>query len=97
MLELENNLLSDSDLGTVAAWIGGNLVGAKFRNLQGDLIYNPLLEFGDMARSFDRNGNGYLTPITDVSSPLNGITTVKRRQMIPSEIAAHICRKLQKH
>ena len=77
VLELENNLLSDSDLRTVAAWIGGNLVGARFRNLQGDLIYNPLLEFGDMARSFDRNGNGYLTPITDVSSPLNGITTVK--------------------
>lgn len=77
VLELENNLLSDSDLGTVAAWIGGNLVGARFRNLQGDLIYNPLLEFGDMSRSFDRNGNGYLTPITDVSSPLNGITTVK--------------------
>ena len=77
VLELENNLLSDSDLGTVAAWIGGNLVGARFRNLQGDLIYNPLLEFGDMACSFDRNGNKYLTPITDVSSPLNGITTVK--------------------
>ena len=77
VLELENNLLSDSDLGTVAAWIGGNLVGARLRNLQGDLIYNPLLEFGDMACSFDRNGNKYLTPITDVSSPLNGITTVK--------------------
>lgn len=77
VLELENNLLSNSDLGTVAAWIGGDLVGAKFRNLQGDLIYNPLLEFGDMAYSFDRNGNKYLTPITDVSSPLNGITTVK--------------------
>lgn len=77
VLELENNLLSDSDLGIVAAWIGGNLVGARFRNLQGDLIYNPLLEFGDMAYSFDRNGNKYLTPITNVSSPLNGITTVK--------------------
>ena len=77
VLELENNLLSDSDLGTVAAWIGGNMIGARFRNLQGDLIYNPLLEFGDMAYSFDRNGNKYLTPITDVSSPLNGITTVK--------------------
>ena len=77
VLEMENNLLPDSDLGTVAAWIGGDLIGAKFRNLQGDLIYNPLLEFGDMAYSFDRNGNKYLTPITDVSSPLNGITTVK--------------------
>ena len=77
VLELENNLLSESELGTVAAWIGGDLIGARFRNLQGDLIYNPLLEFGDMAYSFDRNGNKYLTPITDVSSPLNGITTVK--------------------
>lgn len=77
VIELENNLLSDSDLRTVAAWIGGDLIGAKFRNLQGDLIYNPLLEFGDMAYSFDRNGNKYLTPITDVSSPLNGITAVK--------------------
>lgn len=77
VLELENNLLSGSDLGTVAAWIGGNMIGARFRNLQGDLIYNPLLEFGDMTYSFDRNGNKYLTPITDVSSPLNGITTVK--------------------
>ena len=77
VLELENHLLSDSDLGTVAAWIGGDLIGARFRNLQGNLIYNPLLEFGDMAYSFDRNGNKYLTPITDVSCPLNGITTVK--------------------
>lgn len=77
VLELENNLLSDSDLGTVAAWIGGDLIGSRFRNLQGNLIYNPLLEFGDMVYSFDRNGNKYLTPITDVSSPLNGITTVK--------------------
>lgn len=83
VLELENNLLSDSDLGTVAAWIGGNLIGAKFRNLQGDLLYNPLLEFGDMAYSFDRNGNKYLTPITDVSSPLNGITTVKTQSDDP--------------
>lgn len=83
VLELENNLLSDSDLGTVAAWIGGNLIGARFRNLQGDLIYNPLLEFGDMAYSFDRNGNKYLTPITDVSSPLNGITTVKTQSDDP--------------
>lgn len=83
VLELENNLLYDSDLETVAAWIGGDLIGSRFRNLQGDLIYNPLLEFGDMAYSFDRNGNKYLTPITDVSSPLNGITTVKTQSDDP--------------
>ena len=98
VLELENNLLSDSDLGTVAAWIGGNLVGARFRNLQGDLIYNPLLEFGDMARSFDRNGNGYLTPITDVKTqaddPIRNSSTymseatkalVEARQLVKDE------------
>lgn len=79
------------------AWIGGNLVGAKFRNLQGDLLYNPLLEFGDMARSFDRNGNGYLTPITDVSSPLNGITTVKTQADDPIRNSSTYMSEATKH
>lgn len=83
VLEMENNLLSDNDLGTVAALIGADIVGARFRNLQGDLAYNPLLEFGDLAYTYDRNHNKYLTPITDVSSQLNGITTVKTQAEDP--------------
>lgn len=83
VLEMENNLLSDDDLGTVASLIGANIVGARFRNLQGDLAYNPLLEFGDLAYTYDRNHNKYLTPITDVSSQLNGITTVKTQAEDP--------------
>lgn len=77
VLDLENNLVGESDLATVAAHIGDAIIGAKFRNLQGDMAFNPLLEFGDMAATYDRNMNKYLTPLTDVSYTINGKTTVK--------------------
>lgn len=83
VLELENNLLSDADLGTVAGWIGDNLIGKSFRSMEGSLIYNPLTEFGDMAFTYDRKENKYITPITDVSSRLNGTTDVKTKAENP--------------
>lgn len=83
ILELENNLLSDADLETVAAWIGDNLIGKSFRSMEGSLIYNPLTEFGDMAFTYDRKENKYITPITDVSSRLNGTTDVKTKAENP--------------
>ena len=83
ILELENNLLSDADLGTVAGWVGDNLIGKSFRSMEGSLIYNPLTEFGDMAFTYDRKENKYITPITDVSSRLNGTTDVKTRAKDP--------------
>ena len=79
VLELENNLLSDADIETVAGWIGDNLIGKSFRSMEGSLIYNPLTEFGDMAFTYDRKENKYITPITDVSSRLNGTTDVKTK------------------
>lgn len=83
VLELENNLLSDADLETVAGWIGGNLIGKSFRSMEGSMIYNPLTEFGDMAFTYDRKENKYITPITDVSSRLNGTTDVKTKAENP--------------
>lgn len=77
VIELENNLVGEADLATVAAQIGDAIIGAKFRNLQGDMAFNPLLEFGDMTATYDRNMNKYLTPLTDVSYTINGKTTVK--------------------
>lgn len=77
ILELENNLIGESDLATVAVIIGDSIIGTKFRNLQGDMAFNPLIEFGDIAYTYDRNMNKYLTPLTDVSTSLNGKTTVK--------------------
>ncbi len=77
VLDLENNIIEQPDLATVAALIGDTIIGSKFRNLQGDLAYNPLLEFGDMVGTYDHNMNRYLTPITDISSEINGITTIK--------------------
>lgn len=77
VIELENSLVGEADLATVAAQIGNAIIGVKFRNLQGDMAFNPLLEFGDMATTYDRNMNKYLTPLTDVSYAINGKTTVK--------------------
>lgn len=77
ILSMENNLVGESDLATVAAQIGDSIIGAKFRNLQGDMVFNPLLEFGDVVYTYDRNLNQYVTPLTDVSYAVNGKTTVK--------------------
>lgn len=76
-LELENELIDTDQLQTVANIIGEKIVGARFRNLEGDLVYNPLVEFGDMVYTYDRLGNKYLTPLTDVSGNVGGLTTVK--------------------
>ena len=83
VMELENDLLSDADLETVAGWIGDNLIGKSFRSMEGSLIYHPLTEFGDMAFTYDRKENKYITPITDVSSRLNGTTDVKTKAENP--------------
>lgn len=77
VLELENELIDTDQLQTVANIVGEQIVGARFRNLEGDLIYNPLVEFGDMVYTYDRLGNKYLTPLTDVSGNVGGLTTVK--------------------
>lgn len=77
VLELENELVADSSLDTVAAQIGDSIIGAKFRSMSGELAYNPLIEFGDMAYTYDRKWNRYITPLTDVSCSVNGKTTVK--------------------
>lgn len=77
VLELENELIDTDQLQTVANIIGEQIVGARFRNLEGDLVYNPLVEFGDMVYTYDRLENKYLTPLTDVSGNVGGLTTVK--------------------
>lgn len=77
VLELENELIDTDQLQTVANIIGEQIAGARFRNLEGDLVYNPLVEFGDMVYTYDRLENKYLTPLTDVSGNVGGLTTVK--------------------
>jgi hypothetical protein len=77
VLELENELIDADQLQTIANIIGEQIVGTRFRNLEGDLVYNPLVEFGDMVYTYDRLGNKYLTPLTDVSGNVGGLTTVK--------------------
>lgn len=77
ILEFENELIDSDQLETVASIIGEQLVGVRFRNLEGDLVYEPTVEFGDMVYTYDRLGNKYVTPLTDVSGNVGGLTTVK--------------------
>lgn len=83
ILQIENTLLQANQLPVVAEWIGASLIGKQFRSMEGDLLYNPLIEFGDMARTYDRKENVYITPITYVASGLNGATTVKTQAKSP--------------
>lgn len=83
VLQIENTLLQTNQLSSVAEWIGSSLVGKQFRSMEGDLLYNPLIEFGDMARTYDRKENVYITPITYVASGLNGATTVRTQAESP--------------
>ena len=83
VLQIENTLLQVNQLPVVAEWIGTSLVGKQFRSMEGDLLYNPLIEFGDMARTYDRKENVYVTPITYVASGLNGATTVRTQAESP--------------
>lgn len=83
VLQIENTLLQTNQLPVVAEWIGASLIGKQFRSMEGDLLYNPLIEFGDMARTYDRKENVYITPITYVASGLNGATTVKTQAESP--------------
>ena len=83
VLQIENTLLQVNQLPVVAEWIGASLVGKQFRSMEGDLLYNPLIEFGDMARTYDRKENVYITPIAYVASGLNGATTVRTQAESP--------------
>lgn len=83
VLQIENTLLQVNQLPVVAEWIGASLIGKQFRSMEGDLLYNPLIEFGDMARTYDRKENVYITPITYVASGLNGATTVRTQAESP--------------
>lgn len=83
VLQIENTLLQANQLPVVAEWIGTSLIGKQFRSMEGDLLYNPLIEFGDMARTYDRKENVYITPITYVASGLNGATTVRTQAESP--------------
>ena len=83
VLEIENALLENSDLQTVAGWLCEALLGRTFRSMEGELNNDPLIEFGDIVYSCDRRGREYLTPITDVSYAMAGGTTVKTRAADP--------------
>ena len=88
VLEIENGLVDEQSIQTVAAWIGDSIIGIPFRSMDGSLIHDPLIEFGDIVKSEDRKGTSYLTPITDVTYVHFGSTEVKTVAQDPESTAA---------
>lgn len=76
VIEIDNGLVDDQSIQTVASWIGDSVIGVPFRSMDGKLIHDPLIEYGDVVKSEDRKGTSYLTPITDVIYVHFGTTDV---------------------
>lgn len=76
-LSLSNRLLNDAQCQEIAEYIYNCIGDRPFRTLNGQLMTDASVEFGDMATSVDRHNNEYLTPITSVYYALQGITDVK--------------------
>lgn len=87
-IEIENGLVDEQSIQTVAAWIGDAIIGIPFRSMDGSLIHDPLIEFGDIVKSEDRKGTSYLTPITDVTYVHFGTTEVKTAAQDPESATA---------
>ena len=88
VIEIENGLVDEQSIQTVAAWIGDAIIGIPFRSMDGSLIHDPLIEFGDIVKSEDRKGTSYLTPITDVTYVHFGATEVKTAAQDPESTTA---------
>lgn len=88
VIEIENGLVDEQSIQTVSAWIGDSIIGIPFRSMDGSLIHDPLIEFGDIVKSEDRKGTSYLTPITDVTYVHFGSTEVKTSAQDPGSTTA---------
>lgn len=88
VIEIENGLVDEQSIQTVAAWIGDAIIGMPFRSMDGSLIHDPLIEFGDVVKSEDRKGTSYLTPIANVTYVHFGATEVKTVAQDPKSTVA---------
>lgn len=76
VITVENPLVEGNE-NTLITWLLDTLSGVGIRPFSGDMVSNPLVEFMDLAKVVDRDGNEYNTIITDVNFQYLGYTTVK--------------------
>ena len=76
ILSIDNPLIAGKE-STFLSQLGEWVIGANFRQFEGDMPGNPLIEFMDKAKIYDREGMVYETIITDVNFAFFGLTNVK--------------------
>lgn len=76
VLKIDNPLISGQEAAALKM-IGARLIGATFRQFEGDHIAYPLAEFMDPVIVVDRKGNVYESVVTDINFAFLGFTTMK--------------------
>lgn len=76
VIKVENPLISGQEQ-TAVSLISEKLIGAVFRQFEGDHIGCPVLEFMDPVQIIDRKGRSYTSVITDINFAFYGFTTIK--------------------
>ena len=60
VIEIDRNpLITESNVQSILAWLGTQLIGTTFRKANLSIQSNPSIEAGDVAVAFDRKGNCY--------------------------------------
>lgn len=101
-IKVQNPLITGQEQ-TAVSLIGEKLIGAVFRQFEGDHTGCPLVEFMDPVQIIDRKGNSCRSVVTDINFVFFGCTTLKnsseqtlRRKSSYSSAAAEAYQKAKK-
>lgn len=78
------NLLIEGIEQSAVNLIGDALIGARFRNFEGDHVAYPIAEFMDLVYIKDRKGNVYQSVLTDIDFTFFGFTVMKNSSTAPA-------------
>lgn len=83
-----NKLIQKGAAKTVAQYLGGKLIGLKFRTMSTQTLGDPTLEAGDLAYVTDRRQNTYNCLVTNLSFNLGGFMNVSCDAETPGKNSA---------
>lgn len=83
VISIQNPLVEGAEQSAVNL-IGNALIGARFRNFEGDHVAYPIAEFMDPLYIKDRKGNVYQSVLTDIDFTFFGFTVMKNSSAAPA-------------